>query len=47
MELAPFSYPGSTDRPGRFREYPFNDHEGGEGFHDLVKMRWLSERLGR
>ena len=26
-------------------EYPFNDHEGGEGFHDVVKMRWLAKRL--
>ncbi|MFL5683849.1 MAG: acetylxylan esterase [Chloroflexota bacterium] len=27
-------------------EYPFNDHEGGAGFHDIAKMRWLAERLG-
>jgi cephalosporin-C deacetylase len=33
--------------PAEIREYPFNDHEGGEGFHDLVKMRWLGERLRR
>jgi len=26
-------------------EYPFNDHEGGAGFHDVVKMRWLAHRL--
>jgi hypothetical protein len=26
-------------------EYPFNDHEGGEGFHEVVKLRWLAERL--
>ena len=25
-------------------EYPFNDHEGGAGFHEVVKMRWLAER---
>ncbi len=29
------------------REYPFNDHEGGQGFHDLERMRWLAERLRR
>lgn len=23
-------------------EYPFNDHEGGQGFHDLAKLRWLA-----
>jgi cephalosporin-C deacetylase-like acetyl esterase len=33
--------------PAEIREYPFNDHEGGGGFHDLVKVRWLSEHLGR
>lgn len=32
--------------PKEIREYPFNDHEGGEGFHDVAKMRWLAERLG-
>ncbi len=26
-------------------EYPFNDHEGGQGFHDVVKMRWLAGRF--
>jgi cephalosporin-C deacetylase len=31
--------------PKEITEYPFNDHEGGQGFHDLVKMRWLAERL--
>jgi cephalosporin-C deacetylase len=31
--------------PKEIVEYPFNDHEGGEGFHDVVKMRWLAERL--
>lgn len=25
--------------------YPFNDHEGGQGFHDVAKMRWVSEVL--
>ena len=33
--------------PKEIVEYPFNEHEGGEGFHDVVKMRWLSERFGR
>jgi cephalosporin-C deacetylase len=28
------------------REYPFNDHEGGGGFHEVAKMRWLRERFG-
>ena len=27
------------------REYPFDDHEGGAAFHDVVKMGWLGERL--
>ena len=31
--------------PAEIREYPFNDHEGGEAFHDVVKMSWLRERL--
>ena len=31
----------------RIVEYPFNDHEGGQGFHEQVKLRWLAERLRR
>jgi cephalosporin-C deacetylase len=31
--------------PKQVREYPFNDHEGGEGFHDVVKLAWLKERF--
>ena len=31
--------------PKEIREYPFNDHEGGEGFHDVARLRWLKERL--
>ena len=31
--------------PKEIVEYPFNDHEGGGGFHDVVKMRWLAERV--
>jgi cephalosporin-C deacetylase len=33
--------------PKEIREYPFNDHEGGQGFHDVAKMRWLAERVER
>ena len=25
------------------REYAFNGHEGGEGFHEIVKLRWLAD----
>ena len=31
--------------PKEMREYPFNDHEGGGGFHDREKLRWLAEHL--
>lgn len=31
--------------PKEIREYPFNDHEGGQGFHDVVKLDWLAERF--
>jgi cephalosporin-C deacetylase len=31
--------------PKEMREYPFNDHEGGQGFHDVAKLAWLAERL--
>lgn len=30
----------------RIIEYPFNDHEGGQGFHEQAKLRWLAEHLG-
>ena len=33
--------------PKEIIEYPFNDHEGGAGFHDIAKMRWLADRFGR
>jgi cephalosporin-C deacetylase len=33
--------------PKEIREYPFNNHEGGGGFHDVVKMGWLAERFAR
>ena len=33
--------------PKEMREYPFNDHEGGQGFHDIAKLAWVRERLGR
>lgn len=32
--------------PKEIREYPFNDHEGGQGFHDVAKLAWLRERFG-
>lgn len=32
--------------PKEIREYPFNDHEGGQGFHDIAKLAWLRERIG-
>jgi cephalosporin-C deacetylase len=32
--------------PKEIREYPFNDHEGGQGFHDVAKLRWLAARFG-
>ncbi len=31
--------------PKEIIEYPYNDHEGGAGFHDIAKMRWLAERF--
>jgi cephalosporin-C deacetylase len=31
--------------PRRIVEYPFNDHEGGQAFQDVAKLRWLAERL--
>ena len=33
--------------PKQIVEYPFNGHEGGGAHHDLVKLRWLGERLTR
>ena len=32
--------------PKEIREYPFNDHEGGQGFHDVAKMAWLKQHIG-
>jgi cephalosporin-C deacetylase len=29
--------------PQENREYPFNNHEGGEGFHQVAHMRWLRD----
>lgn len=26
-------------------EYPFNDHEGGQAFHDAAKLRWIAARF--
>jgi cephalosporin-C deacetylase len=33
--------------PKTILEYPFNDHEGGAGFHDIAKLDWLRERFAR
>jgi cephalosporin-C deacetylase len=32
--------------PKEIREYPFNDHEGGEGFHDVARMAWFAGHFG-
>ncbi len=32
--------------PKRIVEYPFNGHEGGQGFHEQAKIRFLAEHLG-
>jgi cephalosporin-C deacetylase len=32
--------------PKEIVEYPFNDHEGGQGFHDRRKLDWLAARFG-
>jgi cephalosporin-C deacetylase len=37
------AYGGSKE----IRDYPFNDHEGGQGFHEVAKLRWLRERFRR
>ncbi|HET9347243.1 MAG TPA: acetylxylan esterase [Candidatus Limnocylindrales bacterium] len=31
--------------PKEIAEYAFNDHEGGDVHHELVKLRWLAERF--
>lgn len=33
--------------PKRIIEYPFNGHEGGQGFHEQAKIMFLAEHLGR
>jgi cephalosporin-C deacetylase len=33
--------PGSVAK--QILDYPFNQHEGGQGFHDIEKMRWLRQ----
>ena len=40
--FAAFHYYGG---PKTMLEYPYNDHEGGGGFHDLAKLDWLHERF--
>jgi cephalosporin-C deacetylase len=32
--------------PRRIVEYPFNDHEGGEGFQRQAQLEWLADLLG-
>jgi cephalosporin-C deacetylase len=41
---AAYNHWAGTDK--RIVEYPFNDHEGGQAFHEQAKLRWLAERLG-
>ena len=31
--------------PKEILEYPFNDHEGGQGFHEVAKLGWIAPRL--
>ena len=31
--------------PKEIIEYPYNDHEGGAGFHERAKLQWLQQRL--
>ena len=31
--------------PKEIREYPYNDHEGGQAFHEVAKLGWLRERF--
>jgi cephalosporin-C deacetylase len=33
--------------PKEIREYPYNDHEGGQGFHEVEKLRWLAARFAK
>jgi len=33
--------------PKQILEYPFNAHEGGQGFHEQAKLRFLAGHLGR
>ena len=32
--------------PRQIVEYPFNDHEGGEGFQRQAQLGWLADLLG-
>ena len=32
--------------PRKIVEYPFNDHEGGEGFQRQAQLEWLADLLG-
>ncbi|MFO1539542.1 MAG: acetylxylan esterase [Chloroflexota bacterium] len=42
--FAAYNHWGGAER--RIEVYPFNDHEGGQAFHDRVKLAWLAERFG-
>ncbi len=33
--------------PKEMREYPFNDHEGGQQVQEVLRINWLDARLGR
>jgi cephalosporin-C deacetylase len=31
--------------PKEIRVYPFNEHEGGQAFHEAEQLRWLHDLL--
>lgn len=41
--FAAYNYYGGATKD--IEIYQFNDHEGGEAFHDVAKMRWLAARM--
>jgi cephalosporin-C deacetylase len=40
--LAAYNHYGASKE---IRVYPFNEHEGGQQFHDVAKLRWLAQHL--
>ena len=40
-----FAAANALPTPPTLEVYPFNDHEGGQAFHDRVKLAWLAERF--